>query len=237
MGSRNDNSSLAAYLNKLMNKINTLDSNVEIDYYNASNTTIYHSTGCKNCFTKGYCNQDQLDDDQMGEIKDKMLKADFIIMASPVYSHNVSGDTKAFIDRLSYWGHLFRLAGKHGMVFASGGNGLNHVLDYQEKVLTYMGVIIKDRVSVISGQEITDTELTEIAESILAHARGEMKLESNDGLESAFLTFRWIYSAYEKDHVEYLYWEKNGLFECGSFQEVLDMVGNKKLVDILSTQV
>ncbi|QFK72954.1 flavodoxin family protein [Pradoshia sp. D12] len=222
IGSRNDNSILYTYLNRLIENISLQDESIKFTIYKAYETNIFHSTGCKSCFTKGKCPQDQLHNDRMEEIKRELLESDFVILASPVYSHNVSGDMKAFIDRLSYWGHLFRLAGKPGLVVASGGNGLNHVLDYLEKVSTYMGIITIGRVSAISGAEIKEEDIANNTHAILKHLKEEIVTESNDALEAAFLSFKWIYENYPEDHVEHIYWRENGFFECDSFQEVLD---------------
>ncbi|KAF0818856.1 hypothetical protein KIS4809_2147 [Bacillus sp. ZZV12-4809] len=223
IGSRNDESTLTIYLKKLIERLKEVDSDIHIDLHTASSTNINHSTGCKNCFTKGYCNQDQLVEDNMDKIKNQLLNADFIILGSPVYSHNVSGDMKAFIDRLAYWGHLFRLAGKPGMFFASGTNGLNYVLSYMEKVMNYMGVVGVGRVSLIPDPALFD-DIEDNIESIIAYTRGDKEVKSNDTIEAAFLSYRFLFNNYPKDHAEYLYWKNNGLFECENFVEYLDKI-------------
>lgn len=222
IGSRNDESSLMKYVNKVIEKIKEKEPTFEVDFFKAADTDINQSTGCKTCFNKGFCPQDELDNDKMDIIKNKLLESDFIIWGSPVYSHNVSGDMKALIDRLTYWAHLFRLVGKPGMVFASGTNGLNHVLDYQEKILAYLGVITVDKVSVVSGLENLEINTKENAQNIIDYTLEKTSIKSNDLTEGAFLTFRYIFSEYAKDNVEYMYWKNNGLFDCSSFQELLD---------------
>ncbi|MRX74018.1 hypothetical protein GJU40_17970 [Bacillus lacus] len=53
---------------------------------------------------------------------------------------------KAVVERLSYWGHLFRLAGKPCIVMATADtNGVNIVSDYLEKVANVMGLNVVDK--------------------------------------------------------------------------------------------
>jgi multimeric flavodoxin WrbA len=53
-------------------------------------------TGCGACFAKkGYCPQQ----DDMAGILEKMIAADVIVMASPVYFFSINGQMKTLIDR------------------------------------------------------------------------------------------------------------------------------------------
>ena len=53
---------------------------------------------CKGC---GVCNNTHkcIQNDDMKEILDKMVNADVIVLATPVYFYSVSGQMKCFIDR------------------------------------------------------------------------------------------------------------------------------------------
>lgn len=53
---------------------------------------------CKGC---GVCNNTHkcVQNDDMAEILDKMVKADVIVLATPVYFYSVDGQMKTFIDR------------------------------------------------------------------------------------------------------------------------------------------
>jgi len=53
--------------------------------------------GCDRCHKKGRCPQD----DEFESIKEKMLAADGIILATPNYIFHVSAQLKMFIDRCS----------------------------------------------------------------------------------------------------------------------------------------
>ena len=52
--------------------------------------------GCYACSDSGKCFQK----DGMNEIADKLLKADVIVLSTPVYFYTMSGQMKVFIDRL-----------------------------------------------------------------------------------------------------------------------------------------
>jgi len=56
---------------------------------------INYCTGCGTCFNTGKCVQK----DDMAEILDKMVAADVIVMATPVYFYTMNGQMKTLIDR------------------------------------------------------------------------------------------------------------------------------------------
>ncbi|MEI6764638.1 MAG: flavodoxin family protein [Bacteroidota bacterium] len=56
---------------------------------------INYCTGCGTCFNKKSCSQK----DDMAEILGKMIAADVIVMATPVYFYTMCGQMKTLIDR------------------------------------------------------------------------------------------------------------------------------------------
>lgn len=56
---------------------------------------INYCTGCGVCVDKGVCTQK----DDMAEILAKMIAADVIVMATPVYFYTMNGQMKTLIDR------------------------------------------------------------------------------------------------------------------------------------------
>lgn len=67
--------------------------NVEKIYVNDKHINYCH--GCGVCNTTHKCVQK----DDMAEILDKMVKADVIVMATPVYFYSMNGQMKTLIDR------------------------------------------------------------------------------------------------------------------------------------------
>ena len=61
-----------------------------------SDMKINYCTGCGICNTTGKCVQK----DGMEKLHEKMLKADVIVFAAPVYFYSMCGQMKVFIDRL-----------------------------------------------------------------------------------------------------------------------------------------
>jgi multimeric flavodoxin WrbA len=59
---------------------------------------INYCTGCGFCTAQGHNGCVQKDD--MPEILDKMIEADVIVMATPVYFYTMNGQMKTFIDRV-----------------------------------------------------------------------------------------------------------------------------------------
>ncbi|ANC11238.1 MULTISPECIES: flavodoxin family protein [Bacillus cereus group] len=235
IGSRNPKSSLTLYVKNLLDKLNKIN-DIEYDLFTADKTNINHSTGCKNCFNKGICDLDKKPGDHMEVLKKKMLEADFIILASPVYSHNVSGDMKALIDRLSSWCHVMRLAGKSGIVLASAdSNGEIPVLNYLEKICCYLGINIVEKIGIVKMNPSSEERFEEYISLISQYLSDKQIVKSNEALEVVFKTMQYIFANYPEDHVEHLFWKNNNLLECNNFQEVLD----KQLVfqDVLDTQV
>jgi multimeric flavodoxin WrbA len=56
---------------------------------------ISYCTGCGSCFNGKSCSQK----DDMGNILDKMISADVIVMATPVYFYSMNAQMKTLIDR------------------------------------------------------------------------------------------------------------------------------------------
>jgi multimeric flavodoxin WrbA len=66
-----------------------------VDLVVLSQLAVQPCTGCERCFADGRC----VVRDDYQTLYDKVLEADAVMLASPVHFTNVSGWTKAFIDR------------------------------------------------------------------------------------------------------------------------------------------
>lgn len=106
--------------------------------------------GCRVCFDKGeqYC---PLKDD-VPMIYEKMLNADLIIMASPVYVDDVSGTMKTLIDRLAYLCHRPGLYGKGAYLLTSTGTTSSaHALGTMAMALRTWGVRVLGQDGIVAG--------------------------------------------------------------------------------------
>lgn len=126
-----------------MDFINLLQQNIkeEFEYkiYTGTDTKIKECKGCVNCFVNSFCPLEELDD--MKIIKDEMLTSDVIIFASPSYAHNISGNMKKYIDRITSWLHLMKLSGRFGIVMSTcSSSGEEEVCNYLYKMQSYLGI-------------------------------------------------------------------------------------------------
>lgn len=71
------------------------ESGNEVEKIFISNKKIGYCTGCYACEKTGKCAQK----DDMAEILEKMIKADVIVMATPVYFYSLDAQVKTLIDR------------------------------------------------------------------------------------------------------------------------------------------
>ncbi|QUI23722.1 flavodoxin family protein [Vallitalea pronyensis] len=97
------------------------EGDIRFDYIQLSDMTIHECKGCGLCFSKGemYC---PLKDDIQGIVK-RMIQADGILLASPVYACQITGTLKKAIDRMAYLCHRPAMVGKPfiNIVTTAGG--------------------------------------------------------------------------------------------------------------------
>lgn len=225
---RGEESNSKKIVDLLMKNISQyLDEEIESDIYYPADININNCLGCCACFTTGKCALDSKDN--FNVIKDKMLNADFLIMASPVYAHGVSGDMKTFIDRISYWFHLFRLSGKKSAVISvSSTNGNDYVSSYLKKVMELAGTEVVQSLAVtVDGPKMLESDdfigitlpftAKKIAESLKTGA-----FKPSREQEKFFASMKEIYAnmpveAKEKS-TEYKYWKESGMLNSQSLE-------------------
>ena len=99
----------------------------ELEVIHLAGLDIRYCTGCGFCMEKGKC---WIDDDHR-RVTEKLLTAQGIILASPVYFFSVTGQMKTFFDRSLALGHKPRPTWKPGLaVCVSAGSGETDVASY-----------------------------------------------------------------------------------------------------------
>jgi multimeric flavodoxin WrbA len=99
--------------------------------------TVLPCKACDLCHKKGRCPQK----DEFESIKQKILEADGLVLASPNYIFSVSAQMKAFMDRCSGILHCLAFEGKYGAsVVTSGGGDEGPIADYLNHFLIITGI-------------------------------------------------------------------------------------------------
>ena len=110
---------------------------IEVTVISLAGLEIRDCIGCELCIRKtSECYQE----DAAREILPRLVKADGIILASPVYVMNVTGKLKSLIDKTASWIHRPPLVGKPALLVATtAGAGLKDTLAYLELVAIQWG--------------------------------------------------------------------------------------------------
>lgn len=122
---------------------------VEFEYLFLKEYHVEDCRGCDLCFQKGehFC---PCKDDLM-TLKDKMLQADGLIFASPVYACQITGLMKRTLDRLSYLFHRQEFVGKPALtVVTTGGGGQKPAGQYLKMTACGWGCRLVGEISIIS---------------------------------------------------------------------------------------
>ncbi|AUN12747.1 hypothetical protein RSJ21_19755 (plasmid) [Clostridium botulinum] len=212
--------------------------NISYDIYTPNNSCINNCLGCSECFDIGRCPQDKMDD--MKILRNKMIEADFIIFATPIYAISVSGDMKCFIDRISSWTHIMKLSGKPAIALTtSNGNGTKYTLEYLYMIMSHLGldVVRQIDVNIFDYKQFDDpyvqSQCQECAKIIYNYLFGKEKVKSNEALEKIFRLTQKKMLLYEKAlnekklsendlPYEYIYWKDNNYFDLNKFQDMLE---------------
>ncbi len=170
--------------------------------------------GCRICFDRGeeHC---PLKDDLL-EIKAKMIAADAIILASPVYVDDVSGITKNWIDRLAHICHRPQFFGKYAYLLATTGeSSTSHTLRTMN-ALMYWGFTVVGRAGFKTGALSKREEINaRYSAKIQQIAREIFKATQQKAAPSffSFMVFKIQQIGWKKcdpDSIDYHYWRQNG---------------------------
>ncbi|MDD1714252.1 MAG: flavodoxin family protein [Methanoregulaceae archaeon] len=171
-------------------------------------------TACDACALTGKC----VFDDDFLSIVQMMRLSDGIVLGSPVYIDNVSGQMKIFVDRLADSIHYQVLTGKYGCAVAttwsSGGEEvvsyLNHVINYLgAQALPGMWVALEDDEQAIYGSEERARQLgRNLVRAISAGTRFPEQLRIIEENRAFFASIVTANSEWRRE--EYDEWVKRG---------------------------
>ncbi len=191
---------------------------VELEEIFLSDHKIEYCVGCGFCLENRKCWRR---DDHAG-ITDKLMAADGIILASPVYFMSVTAQMKTFIDRSLSFGHKPRSTWKPGLaVCVSGGLSDTDTARYLEQVLRPFGALSVGNFTAIAtgpggflGKETVEARAADLAAVFAKAIKGERRIPVT-GDELRFYLFMRDMVMREKDFMvdDYKHWQENGLFE------------------------
>ncbi|TCL62315.1 multimeric flavodoxin WrbA [Hydrogenispora ethanolica] len=122
---------------------------VEVEYLFLSEFELGFCLGCCACIFKGeeHCPKRAL----TRQIEGKMLEADGVILAAPVYGHQVPALLKNFIDHFCYFFHRPRFFDKVAVIVATtGGSGLQETVGYMKFTAIGWGFTVAGSLGVVS---------------------------------------------------------------------------------------
>lgn len=197
---------------------------VEFEYLWLDTANLLPCRGCFACISKGE-EKCPIKDDAPA-IERKMHEADGVVLASPVYGMNVSGQFKVFVDRFSYIFHRPRFFGKKALLLATtGALGTKEVLSYLSLVAQVWGFEVTGRAGLVTPpgpapdyrKEENERILARAAESFYRAVRGGRR--RRPGLKDVviFHAQRGSFGELEDEApVDYRYWKEMGWLEPGA---------------------
>jgi multimeric flavodoxin WrbA len=150
------------------------ENGAEVNFYKLTKMNISLCLGCFNCRETGSC----VTDDDMKFLLEEIQTSDVIILGSPVYMWQVSGQTKLFMDRLMPFiktDFTTRLKGKKRlfMAFTQGNpdkNIFKPYFEYLENLFSFLHYDVKGTIVAAGTRDKNDilqqTQLLEKAREI-----------------------------------------------------------------------
>lgn len=136
-GSPRTNGSTARIMH-IMQKQLLKKEDTEVDFYNLSELNFNFCKGCCSCFQTAKC----IMNDDLEKLSQALALSDGIIIGSPTYASNVSGQLKTLIDR----GHLIIEQGLHKKyaigIITSENYGASAAARILKNVFTYSGASV-----------------------------------------------------------------------------------------------
>ena len=165
---------------------------------------------CEICHQKPDC---VLNDDG-NRVMAKLLDADGIVLASPVYLNQVTAQMKTLLDRTSHFIHCLRLQGKYmAAVTTSGGGGGGEVQTYLKSYAHMVGAQFVGGVDVKAPLKEEDlSAAADLGAALIAAIQDKTEyIDQQDAIEQRKKYFALI-MAFRKDHWPYAhqYWQNKG---------------------------
>jgi multimeric flavodoxin WrbA/putative sterol carrier protein len=198
---------------------------------------IEYCVGCALCLQQGAC---WIKDDHKG-LMNQLLEADAVILASPVYFRNVTGQMKTFLDRSLGYGHRPRGTWKPGLaVCVSAGWGETMVAQYLSQVLRVFGAFAVGQLTAIAvgpggflGRDAVAARAADLAHYLARAVREARRFPATDqDLDYWNFIGGLVRENREFMKADYEHWQKLGIME--SFESY---VGQSRTVPSLDPEI
>jgi multimeric flavodoxin WrbA/putative sterol carrier protein len=191
---------------------------LSLEVINLWDHDIDYCIGCGVCMEKGRC---WIRDDHAG-IVERLLAADGIILASPVYFLHVTAQMKTFLDRSLALAHKPQPHWKPGLsVSVSAGYGETQVAEYLGSLLRVYGAFSVGRLTALAagpgeflGKSAVETRAHDLAGDLARAVKEKRRYPATD----SDLIFYQFIGALVRDQrnsimkADFAHWEKYGLY-------------------------
>ncbi len=146
----NQNSNTRALVDDFVEEISLAGLSLEHRVVSLGEVDVKPCIGCWSCTRGKPCPLSSQDD--LDQIKTAMIDCDMLIMASPVYTNQITAQMKALFDRLFTWCHIFPLLGKYSLSACTTGNdGIRPVRNFLQMMLATYGTFSFGHISSKGG--------------------------------------------------------------------------------------
>ncbi|MBN1468682.1 MAG: NAD(P)H-dependent oxidoreductase [Fusobacteriaceae bacterium] len=213
----------------LKNMINKFGRELKYDLEIINLNEIKIQGGCLGCIKCGFAGECVYNDDLIDIYKNKMPKADAIVMAVKVKDRYFTSGIKIFYDRSFINGHRPMNQGKHLVYLVSGE--LSQIVNLREEIQARSEVSKMNLVDVISDEVDNSAEMNERLKN--AAKSLEYFIENNITVQSAFYyisgqkIFRdFIYRSRGIFKADHDYYKKIGYYDFANRNKLTAFIGN-----------
>ena len=203
--------------------IEQMTNKIDVTTINLYEMDIKFCIGCSNCFKTGICKLDEMDD--MGYIKETILKSNIIIVSLPVYTKFIPSKLKMLFERTAGWAHSMELISKYVIfIVNAASSGIEKSIEYLYEISLYYGLVC---IGIVRSYEYVNkktihSQIMNCVDNInLIKNKCNVNIYSNLYLNKVFHDFNIIYSYVEDDSFEKQKWFKNKFYLFHNFDDAV----------------
>jgi multimeric flavodoxin WrbA len=226
-GRRNGNTGrlLSLFEEQLFRLANEMKISLEVCHVTLFDEDIRLCMGCRSCFEKGetFCPLK----DSILSIRDKLLLADGLVLASPVYVEDINGMMKNWLDRMAFNCHRPAYFGKCALAVTTSGSGATRrSLRTMGNALEAWGFCVTSMKNYRMGARMDEKEIKRRFSAEVLHSASVLMNSIRNHMAWKPSVFSLIslhvqQTYYRKSkgigQIDRKYWEKNGWLDRGAY--------------------